>query len=134
MGLTHVKAKVANPANPRKTANLTFLVGSGAVYSIVPGETLRRLGNELPRSKLRGIQPVGIKPHSSRTFTLADGTEIKRRIGDVIFQINGERGASPVIFGEKGDSILLGTVSLEALGFMLDPIKRVLKPLPMVLG
>jgi len=56
MGLTHVKAKVANPANPRKTANLTFLVGSGAVYSIVPGETLRRLGNELPRSKLTGYQ------------------------------------------------------------------------------
>jgi clan AA aspartic protease len=119
MGLTHVKAKVANPANPRKTANLTFLVDSGAVYSIVPGETLRRLG---------------IKPRSSRTFTLADGTEIKRRMGDIIFQINGERAASPVIFGEKGDSVLLGAVSLEALGFILDPIKRVLRPLPMVLG
>lgn len=119
MGLSHVKAKVANPANPRKTANLTFLVDSGVIYSIVPGETLRRLG---------------IKPHSSRTFTLADGTEIKRRMGDVIFQINGERAASPVIFGEKGDSVLLGAVSLEALGLMLDPIKRVLKPLPMVLG
>lgn len=119
MGLTHVKAKVANPANPRKTANLTFQVDSGAVYSIVPGETLRRLG---------------IKPHSSRTFTLTDGTEIKRRMGDIIFQINGERAASPVIFGEKGDSVLLGAVSLEALGFILDPIKRVLRPLPMVLG
>lgn len=119
MGLTHVKATIANPANPRKTAKLTFLVDSGAIYSIVPGETLRRLG---------------IKPHSTRTFTLADGTEIKRRMGDAIFLINGERGASPVIFGEKGDSILLGTVSLEALGFILDPIKRVLKPLPMVLG
>jgi len=119
MGLTHIKAKLANPANPRKAVNLTFLVDSGAIYSVVPAETLRRLG---------------IKAHSSRTFTLADGTEIKRRIGDVIFQINGERGASPVIFGEKGDSILLGAVSLEALGLILDPIKRVLKPLPMVLG
>lgn len=119
MGLTYLKATIANPANPRKAAKLTFLVDSGAIYSIVPGETLRRLG---------------IKPHSTRTFTLADGTEIKRRMGDAIFLINGERGASPVIFGEKGDSILLGTVSLEALGFILDPIKRVLKPLPMVLG
>lgn len=119
MGLTHIKAKLANPAKPRKTVTLTFLVDSGAVYSVVPGETLRQLG---------------IKPHSSRTFTLADGTQIERRIGDVIFQINGERGASPVIFGEKGDSTLLGAVSLEALGFILDPIKRVLRPLPMVLG
>jgi clan AA aspartic protease len=119
MSLTHVKATVANPASPRKTAKLTFLVDSGAIYSIVPGETLRRLG---------------IKSHSTQTFTLADGTEIKRRMGDAIFIINGKRRASPVIFGEKGDSILLGTVSLEALGFLLDPIKRVLRPLPMVLG
>jgi hypothetical protein len=40
----------------------------------------------------------------------------------------------PVIFGEKGDSTLLGTVSLETLGFILDPIKRVLRSLPIVLG
>lgn len=119
MSSTHVNANIANPANPRKTAKLRFLVDSGAIYSIVPGETLRRLG---------------IKPHSSRTFTLADGSEIKRQMGDGIFVINGQRGASPVIFGEKGDSVLLGTVSLEALGLILDPIKRVLKPLPMVLG
>jgi hypothetical protein len=52
----------------------------------------------------------------------------------VIFKMNGQQGASPVIFGEKGDSMLLGTVSLEALGFILDPIRRELRPLPMVLG
>lgn len=119
MGLTHIKAVIANPANPRRTARLTLLVDSGAVYSVVPAATLRRLG---------------IRPHTSRTFTLADGTEITRRVGDAIFLIDGERGASPVIFGEKGDSTLLGTVSLEALGLMLDPIKRLLRPLPMVLG
>jgi len=119
MGLTHVKATVANPANPRKSAKLAFLVDSGAIYSVVPRETLRRLG---------------IKPHSTRTFTLADGSEIKQRMGDAIFLINSERGASPVIFGEKGDSTLLGTVSLESLGLLLDPIKRVLRPLPLVLG
>jgi clan AA aspartic protease len=119
MGLIHVKATVANPANPRRAARLTFLVDSGAVYSVVPAEILRRLG---------------IKPHSRRSFTLADDTEISRRVGDATFVINGERGASPVIFGERGDSTLLGTVSLGALGLLLDPIRRVLKPLPMVLG
>jgi hypothetical protein len=52
-----------------------------------------------------------------------------------IFQIIGiTPHASPVIFGEKGDSLLFGTVSLEALGFILDPMKRQLRPLPMVLG
>lgn len=119
MGLTHVKVRIANPARPGRTAQLTCLVDSGAVYSVVPAKILQRLG---------------IKPHSSRTFTLADGTGITRRIGDAVFRVNGEQGASPVIFGEAGDSTLLGSVSLEAVGLMLDPIRRVLKPLPMVIG
>ena len=119
MGLTHVKVKIANPARPRRTAQLTCLVDSGATYSVVPAKILERLG---------------IKPHSSRTFILADGTTIKRRLGDAIFRVNGERGASPVIFDDEGDSTLLGSVSLESIGLMLDPIKRVLKPLPMVIG
>jgi hypothetical protein len=38
------------------------------------------------------------------------------------------------IFGEKTDSTLLGTVFLEALGLALDPMKRELRPLPMVLA
>ena len=40
--------------------------------------------------------------------------------------------AAPVIFGEK-DVFLLGATTLEALGMLLDPIRRELKPLPMVL-
>jgi len=119
MGLTHVEAIIANPGNPRKAAKLSFLVDSGAVYSVVSKAILRRLG---------------VKPHSKRTFTLADGSRITRQVGDVIFKFNGQQGASPVIFGEKGDSTLLGTVSLEALGFILDPIRRELRPLPLILG
>jgi clan AA aspartic protease len=119
MGLTHIRARVANPARPTRTATLRFLVDSGALYSVVPTATLKRLG---------------IRPHSSRTFILADGTEITRRIGDAIFIVNGDRGASPVLFGEEDDAALLGTVSLESLGLILDPMKRVLRPLPMVLG
>lgn len=119
MGLTHVRARIANPARPRKTATLRLLVDSGAIYSVVPKSVLRRLS---------------IRPHSRRTFTLADGTELTRQVGDAVFVIDGHRGASPVIFGERGDSALVGTVSLEALGFVLDPIRRVLRPLPMILG
>ena len=119
MGLTHITARLANPARPTKSVSVKFLVDSGAFYSVVPATVLRRLG---------------IQPHSSHTFSLADGTDIVRRVGDATFRIHDRRGASPVIFGEKGDSALLGTISLESLGFMLDPMKRVLRPLPMVLG
>ncbi len=118
MGLTHIQASIANPARPKRSVQLNFLVDSGAVYSVVPTNVLRKLR---------------IKAHSKRTFILADGSQITRRIGDGLFRFNGRQGSSPVIFGEKGDSVLLGTVSLEALGMVLDPIKRELRPLPMLL-
>ena len=119
MGLTFIEATIANPGNLKKTKKLSLLVDSGAVYSVVQKDVLRGLG---------------VKPHSIKTFTLADGSEIRRRVGDVVFKLNSHQGASPVIFGEKGDSTLLGTVSLEAMGLLLDPIRRELRPLPMVLG
>ena len=119
MGLTHIAVRIANPAHPRRFARVRFLVDSGAVYSLAPASVLRKLG---------------IRPHRSRTFLLADGTEITRDVGDAVFMIDGQRAASPVIFGEDDDAALLGSVSLESLGLILDPMKRVLRPLPMVLG
>jgi aspartyl protease family protein len=119
MRLTYIKAVITNPARPRKSARLKFLVDSGAFYSVVPKKVLRRLG---------------ILPRRTKSFIFADGTEIKRSIGQVLIRLNGEEAASPVIFGEEGDSVLLGTVSLEALGFMLHPLRRELLPLPMLLA
>jgi clan AA aspartic protease len=119
LGLTHIEATIAHPSRPRRGVKLKFLVDSGAVYSVVPATILRKLG---------------VLPHSSRKFILADGSEINRKLGDVSFRLSGQRGASPVIFGEKGDSVLLGAVSLEALGMILDPMKRELRPLPMLLA
>jgi len=119
MGLTYIRASIANPARPRRSARLKFLVDSGAVYSVVPAAVLRRLG---------------IKPGRSKSFILADGTEVTRSLGQALFRLDGEEGASPVIFGAAGDSVLLGSVSLEALGLMLDPLKRELRPLPMMLA
>lgn len=48
--------------------------------------------------------------------------------------LNNDRiGGADVIFGEEGDHVLLGAFTLEALGLVLDPLRRELKPLPMVL-
>jgi clan AA aspartic protease len=119
MGLTYLAATVMNPADPKKRVKIEFLVDSGAIYSVVPKAALKRLG---------------IKPCGSKEFTLADGTKIIRKFGNALFSIQETPGASPVIFGERGDSTLLGMVSLEALGYILDPLRRELRPLPMVLG
>ncbi len=95
-----------------------MLVDSGAAYSIVDGNTLRKLG---------------IRPTSTKTFILADGTEVTRRIGAALFRFHGEEGASTVIFGEPGDATRLGVVTLEELGLILDPMRRELRPMPMSL-
>jgi clan AA aspartic protease len=118
MGITYLKLKIANPAHPRRSETVEFLVDTGAVYSIVPARILRRLG---------------IKADRTEEFTLADGSHARRRIGGAVFEIDGRRGPSPVIFGESDDATLLGAVTLEALGLMVDPLKRELRPLPMLL-
>lgn len=117
MALTYLTITVANPRNPKKAIKKRLLVDSGAVYSVIDREVLKKLG---------------IKPHSKRKFILANGEEIEKEVGDCFFVYGEQKGSAPVIFGEKG-IFLLGATTLEMLGLVLDPINRKLKPLPMVL-
>ncbi len=107
--MTSVNLKVKNPAHPSKIFEGRFLVDSGATYTVVPAETLKKLG---------------IKPDRIEDFELADGTSIKRPVGSAFYEFEGRESAAPVLFGEKDDSLLLGTFTLEALGLILDPLKR----------
>ena len=77
---------------------------------------------------------LGIKPLADQEFRLADGTKIARKKGAAVFKYENRIGGADVIFGEEGDSVLLGALTLESLGLTLDPLKRELKPLPMILG
>ncbi len=118
MGLTKLIIEVGNPAYPEKTEKVNFLIDSGAIYSIVPSGILKQLN---------------IKPLTEQEFRLADGNIIIRKKGIALFKYKDKIGGADVIFGEKNDSILLGAFTLEALGLALDPIKRELFALPMVL-
>ena len=119
MGLTFLEIEVGNPANPKKTQALEFLVDSGAIYSVVPTPILKKLG---------------IKPIAKEQFILANGEKIARKKGVALFKYGGKVGGADVIFGEPEDITLLGAFTLEALGLMLDPLRRELKPLPMMLA
>jgi len=119
MGLTFLEIEVGNPANPEVTEKLEFLIDSGAIYSVVPAKVLDRLG---------------IKPITNQTFRLADGSKMVRKKGIALFKYEDRIGGADVIFGEKGDSLLLGAFTLEALGLALDPLKRELLPLPMIIA
>ena len=119
MGLTVLEIEVGNPAEPEVTEKVEFLIDSGAIYSVVPTPLLERLG---------------IKPLTEEEFRLANGTKITRKKGGALFRYGERIGVADVIFGEAGDSVLLGVFTLEALGLSLDPLRRELMPLPMVLG
>ena len=118
MGLTTQRLIVKESYRARRKAAVDFLIDSGAVYSLVPAATLASLG---------------IRPHRRVDFTLADGRKITRRVGDAYFELAGEGGAAPVIFGEKGDEPVLGATTLESLGLILDPFTRRLLPMRMLL-
>ena len=119
MGLTTLEIEVGNPANPQGTEKVEFLIDSGAIYSVVPTPILERLG---------------IQPLTTQEFRLADGSKITRKKGIALFKYGDRIGGADVIFGEEGDSVLLGAFTLEALGLSLDPLRRELKPLPMILA
>jgi predicted aspartyl protease len=119
MGLTILNVDVANVAKPDDTRSVEFLIDSGAVYSVVPASILDELG---------------VQPLKTQDFRLADGSKISRRKGVALFRFKDLIGGADVIFGEPGDSNLLGAFTLEALGLALDPLRRELHPLPMILA
>jgi len=118
MGVTVLNVEIANAAAPNVTERPEFIVDSGAVYSVVPRPILDRLG---------------ITPLKRDKFRMANGASIVRDRGAAIFRFGEYVGYADVIFGEEGDATLLGALSLEALGLSLDPIRRELKPMDLVL-
>src|SRR5438270_13512543 len=118
MGLINQKLVVKENRRARRKVAVNFLIDSGAVYSLVPAPMLNKLG---------------IRPYRNVDFALADGTTITRQVGDAYFEFQGEGGAAPVIFCEKGDEPLLGAATLESIGLVLDPFKRRLIPMRMLL-
>lgn len=118
MGLTVLELEIANPARPAVTERVDLLIDSGALYSVVPAAILARLG---------------IEPLVEQQFRLANGAKIIRKKGGAVFK-RGDRVGVDVIFGEEADSALLGATTLAALGLSLDPIRRELEPLPLILA
>ena len=118
MGLVYVKMKVRKSKRSKRFIEQDFLVDSGATFTVVPATVLKRLG---------------IEPDDTQDFVLANGQRITRKLSDAYFELGEKGGYSKVIFGQRTDSRLLGILTLGILGLVLDPLKRELKPLPMLL-
>jgi predicted aspartyl protease len=123
-GIINAILKVREHRKSEKVAEVNFLVDSGAVYSLVPGKILDQLD---------------IEPYKEISFSLADGTTLKRRVCSAYFESRllsgeGEGGPAPVVYGEEGDEPLLGATTLESLGLVLNPFTRTIHPMGMLMA
>ena len=120
MGITFTKAKISNPRNPRRgVVELEFLIDTGAIYSVVPAATARELG---------------LKKLQRQEFTLADGTHRTYAVGEAFFQVGDQSGTSKVVFGPPNATPLLGALTLESLGLMVNPVTREVSPMRLFLA
>ena len=117
MGVTYVEGRVQGLSG--KQENVKFLVDSGATYSLLPKDVWKS---------------SGLKPKRKLSFTLADGTTVQRAVSEAFVVFPQGEAHTPVILGEKGDEALLGVVTLEILGLVLNPFDRTLHPMRMLLG
>ena len=116
MGITYIEGVVTGPSG--KQATVHFLVDSGATYTLLPH---------------RDWQAIGLSPKRSMTFTLADGTSVERKVSECHIVLPQGESHTPVVLGEPGDEPLLGMVTLEILGLVLNPFTRTLQPMRMLL-
>ena len=113
MGLTYVEGQARGTEGQQET--LEFLVDSGAVYSLLPQAVW---------------QSLGLQPYREERFVLADCTAVIRNVSYCFMVLPQGEGYSPVVLGEPDDDqALLGAVTLENLGLMLNPFSRTLHPM-----
>ena len=116
MGVIYIEGEVRGSSG--KQENVRFLVDSGATYSLLPKAVW---------------EAIGLNPKRRLTFTLADGTTIERSVSEAFVIFPQGEAHTPVILGEEGDEALLGVVTLEILGLVLNPFNRTLHPMRMLL-
>ncbi|TMB45255.1 MAG: aspartyl protease [Deltaproteobacteria bacterium] len=114
-----VRGTVSRRDGRGTSIRVRFLVDTGAVYSVLP----RRVWH-----------PLGLRPERTAEFSLADGSSIGRGVSECRFTLAGMTATSPVVLGEVDEGPLLGAVTLETLGLMVNPLNRKVYPMRLTLG
>ncbi len=112
MGTFQVQMQIGDPQGQR-FESIDALLDSGATYSTIPASLLRGLG---------------VTPHGTRRFALADGSRIEMDFGRTWVRLEGTEEIVPVIFGDDDSLPLLGAVTLEIFSLGIDPVNARLIP------
>jgi clan AA aspartic protease len=114
MGLTHVTAQVADLAQQGTPFVGEFLVDTGSIDCLVPGDALLA---------------AGIQPEGKAVYELANGQPIEYEYGFARVAFMGQETVAQIIFGPSGAEPILGVVALENTGHVVDPVTKGLKRL-----
>ncbi len=117
MGVTQVTVAIRNPGDPEKLWEGLFLVDTGSIDCLVPGNRLRE---------------IGLVPKGQRSYELADGSEVTLDVTVAEVEFMGEIVGATVIFGKDDAEPILGVTALESVGIEVDPRTQRLKRLPAV--
>lgn len=118
MGYVRLKARISNPIDRSKYIEVELLADTGALYTAVPGNLLRK---------------IGIMESSFRKFKLADGRVEEYPVGEAYIEIEGNGVTSLIVFLPEDATPVLGVTTLELLGLQVDPLTGKLKPLELYL-
>ena len=120
MGSFYTRCKIENSVDRKRSAVVQkLLVDTGSEHTWLPTPTLERIGIQREKKDL--------------TFVMANGQQITRGVGFGIIRVGGSFTIDEVVFGEKGDLLLLGSRTLEGLNLTIDPVRKKLVgagPLP----
>ncbi len=117
MGIFNTAIEIGNPSGSR-FETISALVDTGASFTTLPGPFLYSLG---------------VTPHDRFTFTMADGRQIRRDVGQTWIRIGDRSVITLVVFGDENVEPLLGAYSLQGLVLAVDPPNERLIPSPRLL-
>ena len=106
MGAVQLTVTVKNPDAPHRCWDALFLVDSGSVDCVVPGEALRG---------------IGLSPTGKRTYELPDGLERTLHITTATLELLGQIVVATICFGQDHIEPVLGLAALESVGLKLAP-------------
>ena len=89
------------------------MVETGATFTTVPANLLRRLG---------------VNPQRTMQVRLADGSVVNDQVCDTVIRLEGQTFFTPISFGREGEPNLLGVVALETALLAVDPVEQRLVP------
>jgi len=114
MRVIHVTVSVSNLTRDGEPFEADFLVDTGAVNSMAPRDCLLE---------------AGVQPEGRAVYELANGEPVEYEHGYARMSFLGMETIGRIIFGPPGTEALLGVLTLEDTGIVVDPRTQELKQL-----